>query len=192
MKIIERYATAIRSSNLNHTDERFRAESTSYDDVDVLGAMGLADRDLTQGHDSKGRAVTRAPLAVALQRLFLGDNSAAVQVVEILSDDVWRQARRLRVKLKRIQAVDMAKACLAWHRDGTCKACGGHGFLVIPGTKTLGHRECEPCEGKGKIPFEDKFDAHLVELARWTVAEMERCQSQAGPQAMEKLRERMG
>lgn len=186
MKIIERYASAVRSANLK-SDPR-----TMMSDTDVLGAMGLADRDLRRGSDYKGRAVTRAPLAVALQRLFLGDNTAAVQIVEIMSDEIWRQARKDRVKLDRVQAVDMAKACLAWHRHGRCRPCGGHGYELIPGTKTLGTRECEACHGAGKVPFESQFQKPLRELARWTLAEMERHQSQAGPAAMEKLRERMG
>ncbi|OUM01768.1 hypothetical protein [Variovorax sp. JS1663] len=186
MKIIERYASAVRSSNLK-SEAR-----TNFSDSDVLGAMGLADRDLRRGHDSEGNRVWRAPLAVALQRLFLGDNSASVQVVEILSDLAWRQARRMRVKLNRREAENMAKACLAWHRDGRCKPCGGHGYELIPGTKTLGSRECSPCAGSGRIPFEPQFPKDHRELAAWMISEMERNQSEAGPQAMDKLRERMG
>ncbi|MDR6538853.1 hypothetical protein [Variovorax soli] len=186
MKIIERYASAMRSTNLK-SEER-----TNFSDSDVLGAMGLADRDLQRGHDSEGNRVWRAPLAVALQRLFLGDNSASVQVVEILSDLAWRQARRLRVKLNQAQARTMAQACLAWHRDGRCKPCGGHGLLVIPGTKTLGTNKCPACGGEGTIPFEIQFQREQRELAAWVVAEMERNQSEAGPRAMDKLRDRMG
>jgi hypothetical protein len=171
MKIIERYASAVRSANLK-SDPR-----TTMSDTDVLGAMGLAAK-----HE---------PLAAALQRLFCGDNTAAVQIVELLSDDAWKQARAMRVKLNRVQAVDMAKACLAWHRDGTCKPCGGHGVMLIPGTKTLGTQKCKPCLGEGKIPFERQFPAAQRELARWTIAHMEKCQAEAGPAAMRKLRDLM-
>ncbi|KWT72247.1 MULTISPECIES: hypothetical protein [unclassified Variovorax] len=171
MKILDRYASAIRSSNLK-SDPR-----STMSDTDVLGAMGLAAK-----HE---------PLAAALQRLFCGDNSAAVQIVEILSDEAWKQARGMRVKLNRVQALDMARVCLAWHRDGTCKPCGGHGVTLIPGTRTLGTQKCKPCQGEGKVSFERQLPAPQRELARWLISRMEECQSRAGPEAMKKLRETM-
>ncbi len=165
--IIERYASAVRSTNLR-SDVRSVAS-----DTDVLGSMGLAARDF--------------PLAVALQRLFCGDNKAAAAIAETLADDAWREARAMRVKLNRVEAYDMAQACLAWHRDGVCKPCGGHGKLLIPGTKTLGNRDCKDCRGVGKMPFERQFPGHQRELAGWLVAHMEQHQSKAGPEAMKRL-----
>ncbi|MDM0041866.1 hypothetical protein QTI05_22690 [Variovorax sp. J22R193] len=176
MKIADRYASAIRSSCLT-VDER-----TTFSDTDVLGAMGLASRTLDQeGH----------PLAVALERLFAGDNGASMIIVQVLSDMAWRRARTTKVRLNRMGAADMAKACLAWHRDGVCKACGGHGTLVIPGSTTLGPHDCKPCRGDGKVPFERQFDLEQRELAAWLVAQMEREQSRAGPAAMKALAPRL-
>lgn len=93
MKVIERYASAVRSTNLK-VDER-----TTRSDSDVLGAMGLAAREF--------------PLAVALQRLFLGDTTAARELVELLADDAWRQARAMKVKLNHVQAYELAHGCVA-------------------------------------------------------------------------------
>lgn len=167
MLIQDRYASAIRSSNLA-VDER-----TTYSDTDVLGAFGLASRENS--------------LAVALQRLFLGDNGAATTIVSELAGMIQGKAPMLRLKVSSTQATDMARACLAWHRDGTCKACNGHGVLVIPGTLTLGHQDCKACKGTGKRAFEREFHESCRELAGWLVSEMERAQSRAGGIAMSKI-----
>lgn len=169
MLIQDRYASAIRSSNLQ-TDER-----TTYSDTDVLGAFGLA-----------GKA-EELELPIQLQRLFLGDNGAAAEVVRILAEKVRTRAAMLRLKMAETQAVDMARACLAWHRNAACRSCGGHGYLVIDGTKTLGDQECKVCKGTGKRPFEREFHQSFRELAGWLVSEMERDQSRAGGAAMAKI-----
>lgn len=173
MLIQDRYASAIRSNNLA-VDER-----TTYSDSDVLGAFGLAAKDKSM------------KLPMLLQRLFLGDNGASVAVVEVLSDMVRDRAAALRIRIAQVQADDMAKACLAWHRDGSCKPCGGHGVLVIRGTKTLGDQECKVCKGIGRRPFEREFHESFRGLASWLVAEMERDQSRAGGAAMAKIAPRL-
>lgn len=181
MIITDRYASAIRSSRLTVEAK------TNMSDTDVLGAMGLADRELTTGKDSQGNSVYPAPLAVALERLFSGDNSASLAVVKILSRKAWERAKASRIRLRRDEATEMAKACLAWHRDGTCKPCGGHGTLLIPGSTTLGTTRCKKCKGAGVIPFESQFELELVPIADWLVAEMQRDMSRAGPAAMRKI-----
>lgn len=165
MNVIERYAAAVRSTNLSIKERTTRSDS------DVLGAMGLAAREF--------------PLAVALQRLFLGDSTAARELVEILADDAWRQARALKVKLNRVQAYDLAKGCVAWHRNPTCDACGGHGATVIPGSTTLGVK-CKPCKGTGRTSLSKIFKEH-AEVADWLVAHMEKHQAMAGPEAMKQI-----
>lgn len=165
MKVIERYASAVRSTNLEINARTTRSDS------DVLGAMGLASREF--------------PLAVALQRLFLGDGTAARELVEILADDAWRQARALKIKLNRVQAYDLAQGCVAWHRNPTCDACGGHGATVIPGSTTLGVK-CKPCKGAGRTSSSRLFKAH-AEVADWLVAHMEKHQAMAGPEAMKQI-----
>lgn len=172
MKIIDRYAGAIHSSNLKH-DER-----SSNSDTDVLGAFGLADRRL---------AATDHPLAVPLTRLFMGDGAASRVIVEVLADMARGKAPALHTDITQTQAVDMARACLAWHRDSACKSCGGHGQLVIKGSTTIGGAICKACKGTGRIQFEKQFRFQWRDLARWLVAEMEREQGRAGPEAVRAL-----
>lgn len=168
----ERYAVAIRSRNLAINP------LSTFSDTDVLGGMGLAGKD--------------HPLAVALQRLFAGDNGAASEVVVVLAEMVRNKANSLRIKMAETQSADMARACLAWHRDGACKPCGGHGVTVITGTKILGAQQCKRCRGTGKRPFEREFHESFRDLARWLVSEMEREQAKAGPAAMAKIAPRLG
>lgn len=167
MRIQDRYATAVKSSCLT-VDER-----TTFSDTDVLGAFGLASRE----HE----------LAVALERLFAGDNCASASVVAVLAQMIQGKATALRIKVAATQSVTIAQACLAWHRDGVCKPCGGHGVLKIRGTNALGVQECKPCKGHGKIPFEATIHHGWRDLARWVVAAMERAQAIAGPAAMARL-----
>lgn len=188
--ITDRYSTAVHSRNLS-VDEKTRMS-----DTDVLSAMAWADRTLTDGRDRQGNHHVEAPLAVPLQRLFSGDNRAAHDIVLILADMAWRQARGMKVKMGRIQAHDLACQCLAWHRNGTCTNCGGHGYDKIPGTTTLSSHECGVCRGTGKIPFEDAIDPKgtnigLRELGRWLLNQMERDMGRAAPLAMAALAERM-
>jgi hypothetical protein len=171
MSITDRYATAIRSSCLT-VDIR-----TTYSDTDVLGAMGLGAQALEATH----------PLAFLLNRLFVGDNHASVAIVEHLAELVRGKALSLHIKMPMTQAIDVARACLAWHRDGSCKPCGGHGTLVIRGSNTLGPQNCKHCRGDGKIPFERQFRPELREIAAWLVTVMEREMSRAGPAAMQQL-----
>lgn len=185
MLIHDRYATAIRSSNLKIKE--LKVDETAIGDAEVVSAMAFADKELTTGMDSLGNPVRPAPLAVALERLFLGDNAAAVVIVERLAEMAWERAKARRIKLKRAEAADMARACLAWHRDGACKPCGGHGYLVIRGSTTIGNQSCKACKGTGRLPFDKNFAEDLREIANWLLDEMSREQSRAGPAAMRKL-----
>jgi hypothetical protein len=188
-----RYAAAVNSGNLtvksakNATDEA----ETVIGDPEVLGAYGLADRDLVRGHDSQDRKFTPAPLAVPLERLFAGDDKAAHEIVRIMADMVFVRARKLDIKLSATQAQDMARATLAWYRNGACKPCGGRGFPLIQDTPVQSKHACEHCDGVGKIPFEKQFRFEWKPLARWLKEGIELECGRAGPRAMRTLAGRM-
>jgi hypothetical protein len=187
--IRNRYASAVNARSLV-VDER-----TTMSDSDVLGAMGLADRRLTEGFvrtgPGEGYPTKPAPLAVPLERLFAGDNKAARDIVGLLANMAFQHSFKMRVKIAPSESFDMARMCLAWYRDGRCRPCGGHGYKIIPGTVTLGVDTCDHCRGVGKIPFEEQFpDAHQM-LARWVMAEMERASGRAGEAAMKALAPRL-
>lgn len=180
----ERYSTAVSSSNLAVNPR------TSMSDTDVLGAMGLADRELTQGRKSDGTPVRPAPLAVALERLLSGDSRAAHGIVRGLADAVWKEARGRNTKLTHLEATHMAKVLLAWMRDGVCKTCGGHGYQLIPGTKTHSVTPCRHCsksETPGKRPLFKEFRPAHRDLADWLRNEVQREAGRAAPQAMAHL-----
>lgn len=144
---------------------------------DVVGAVGLAGK--------------RAPLATALLRLFVGDNRAARDIVHIMASMLVGKAYRLGNEIARVQAEDMARAVLAWHRDGRCKHCDGHGFLKLDGAPGLSDQQCSHCRGTGRVPFDRQFPMERLELARWLAAEVEREQQIAGAEAMRCLAQRM-
>ena len=175
--ITDRYASAVRSSNLKSKPETTRSDS------DVLGAAGLAAK--------------KRPLAMALMRLLSGDNHATREIVALLEEKVVGKAYRMEVEIQRTQATDMARAVLAWCRDGVCKTCGGHGFRLAGDAKlgegrgSLSEHQCLTCRGTGKVPFEKQFSLETVELARWLRAEIERDLASAGALAMARLAPRL-
>jgi hypothetical protein len=191
-KISDQYARAVHSSNLKVSREADKTGQTMVEDTDTLSAMGWADRDLTRGHTTRGDPVRPAPLAVSLERLLAGDTNSAHDIVRTLAEMVWRHGRDVRIKVGRAQAVDIARSCLAWFRNGTCKACGGHGYDLIPGVPSLSSHECPTCAGTGKIRLADAFPRpDNLELARWLTDEIERETGRAAPRAMALLAEKM-
>lgn len=171
MLITDRYATAIRSSNLA-VDER-----TTYSDSDVLGAAGLAAKNL--------------PIGGGMARLVYGDNHATEAIVQHLTEMTFEKSFKLKLKITKEDARLVSQACLAWSRDGSCKHCGGHGKVLIKGTKTLGDRDCHVCQGSGRIPLERQFSVDGVkELARWLVNQIEMNLSLFAPAVRDRVQER--
>lgn len=163
MRIIDRYSQAVHSTNL-----RSRSRSTMAD-IDMLGAAGFAAK--------------RSPLAMALLRLYVADDQAASgDLVGILAGmlvgKAWHGFNNM--KLHKTQAADMARAVLAWHRDGVCKDCRGLRFTAIEGAPALSGHACQACGGSGKVPFERHFSEERRPLARWLVSEIEREEAMAG------------
>jgi hypothetical protein len=174
MSLLERYSAAMRTSDLS---AKATPDATVNTDNDVVGAFGFASKD--------------RPLAMALARLFCGDNAAERQLVELLAEMAWEKAAAMRLDLKRTQAREMARAVLAWHRDGRCPACTGRGFDLIVGAPAVSATPCMACDGTRKVPFAREFEQPVRVVAWWLVAEVEREQSRAGPAAMARLAERI-
>jgi hypothetical protein len=169
--IEESYGSAIRSSNLRSVERTSRSAS------DILGAAGFASR--------------MNPLAIALLRVFVGDGRASAEVVDILVSSLTGKAYRMGVEIGPVETRDMACAVLAWHRDGTCKPCGGLGYIKIDGSPSLSEHRCVVCHGTGRMPFEAQFREDWRDLARWILTEIEREQAIVGPAAMRALAPRL-
>ena len=191
MNILKRYASAVHSSRLVTSRENDKDGQTSVEDVDALGAMSWADRDLTRGFDSHGHDVRAAPLAVPLERLFAGDHRQAHEIVRMMAKMVFERSFKDKVRISMVQATDMAAACLAWCRAGTCKSCGGHGQTLTPGSNRFSGHDCQPCSGTGKISFVNQFRQEHQGLAVWLVSQVEREMGRAGPAAMRVLAPRL-
>lgn len=168
MKIEDRYSSAIRSSNLRSNPE------TNQSDADVLGAAGLAAK--------------QSPLAIALLRLFVGGDSNGAQVVEHLATMAVGKAYRMGgAEIGKPDALTLAWQVLAYHRNSTCKPCGGHGHQTMANVPVLSAQRCPVCKGSGKRSFNNMFSIERLELARWLLVEMERETAIAGPLAMARL-----
>ena len=149
--------------------------------------MGIADRRLSAGKNEHGDDVSKHPLAVPLERLFAGDNAAAGVITQLFAGMIRGKAQSLHIRMSETQATDMARVVLGWFRHPSCRVCGGHGFKIIPGTKTLGDAACQPCNGTGKVILEGLYRLEQRELVRWAMSQMEREAGQAGPAAMRAL-----
>lgn len=176
-KYLDRYASAVTSSNM-----RSRTD-TAMSDADVIGAAGLAAK--------------HKPLAMALARMLSGDQRATHDVTRILATMAQDKADAEKVKMKRHQAADMARAVIAWFRNGICTECGGHGFQVVggeigTGRTVLSDAACPACRGTGKKPFDNQFGMEQLLVARWLLAEVEANIAAAGATAMAKLAPRLG
>ena len=181
MTITDRYATAVRASNLKPSNESMPAgtdPARTAAKVDVIGAFALMGK--------------QHPLAAALVRLLEGgDNTAVRDVVQEMAAVVEGRAYRTGVEITRLQAEDMSRSVLAWYRHGTCKACNGHGFELIDGAPSLSSNTCKACKGTRKVPFARQFAMERQELAVWTLAKVEREIALAGPAAMARLAPRL-
>ncbi len=179
MRFTDRYTAAVPSRNLT-SDPDTRAS-----DSDVLGAAGLAAKPRRMGADGVERP--GSPLGIALMRLLAGDNHASAETVRILAGKAVGKAYRLGIECRQVEADDLARAVLAWHRHGTCRQCGGHGVRVIPGTTTLGGEQCSPCGGTGRRLLRREIPMQFLALAEWLAVEIERELAFAGPAAMHAL-----
>ena len=172
MSFAEHYAKAVRAKSLRSEPDTERSPS------DLLGAAGLAAK--------------KRPLAMALLRLFSGDNHASREIVELLGQMVVSRAYVMDgVVLAQVEAADIGRMVLAWHRDGVCRACGGHGFQLIEGAPSLSGNACTSCKGSRKVAFDSQFAMDRLGYARWLRDKIEREQALAGAAAMERLAPRL-
>jgi len=183
MGIVDRYSDAVHSSNLKSKPD------TTQSDTDVLGAASWASKPV---RTVAGVEVRGSPLGIALMRLFAGDNTGTGDLVRVMAraliGKAWHSSKLV---LPEVEATDIARAVLAWYRDGVCKVCGGHGKEKLVGAPGLSDRNCRACKGTGKVEFNDAFTLEQLYLARWMLAEVDREQAIAGPAAMAALAPRL-
>jgi len=164
MKVLNRYSSAINSSNLK---SEWR---TTWSDSDVIAAMGIASK--------------QHPLGAALMRLFV-DGKPNV-AVGIMANMAWDKSdKKKRAGISYLEAQLLATKVLAWYRYGTCTDCGGTGKqLVMEPKPHLGEDDCASCHGTGRRPFDASFSSDTLELARWLRDEVGKHQALGGIAAM--------
>lgn len=166
MKITERYASAINTSNLKSVPE------TTYSSSDVLGSMGIAAR--------------YHPLGAALQRLFV--DGKARECVDLMAKMARDHSFKVKSRLSPFQSQRLAEKVLAWYRHGVCTECGGTGKEVIIEPKPhLSEEDCRHCLGTGRRLFEPNFSLETLEVAIWLRNEVSKHQAMAGRAAMQAI-----
>jgi hypothetical protein len=163
LKIVERYASAVRSSNLRSI------ERTNFSDSDVIGAVGLASKT--------------DYLGALLLRFELGDNKAAKECAGVMAHRATVQFPKLHPRT----AVDIASALLAFTRSDVCPDCNGLGREVIAGTPTLGTHECKTCRGIGKKRIDRQFAKEHMQVVDWMNNWISRAKHEAALASSEKI-----
>jgi hypothetical protein len=170
--IQERYAQAIRSSNLTCD------VNTTFSDLDVIGAMAFADARLSR-RDEWGRS---RPGACGISRLLAGDDREAKRAVQSVAHRVWARAASAGFDLVWKDAENIAKSCFAWMEHGGCRICAG----------SMSKRAtCSNCDGSGRISFVKGFSAEHYPFAKWAVQEIVADLSVAGAEAGRAIAEQM-
>lgn len=185
---INRYAAAVHSGNLASKPD------TVMSDSDVLGAAGFAGKAMRCAENENMRR-KGAPLAMALVRMFVGDDPHGRAVVPILMRMLSVEAHRRGDDVTERSANILALTVLDWHRDPTCKVCGGHGYQVVSGTlgerAVIGDKPCRACRGSARRPFGALFARDRLQLALWLRDRVEAETSRAAPEAMAALAPRL-
>lgn len=185
-----RYAAAVHSGNLASDPD------TTFSDSDVLGAAGLAGKAVRYADDPHKRR-RGAPLALALQRMFVGGDPQGRAVVPILMRMLMVEAHRREDDASELAAGIISRTVLDWHRDSVCKRCGGHGYDTVVGT-SLGDRRavisnipCRACRGSGRRSFNALFSRDRLQIALWLRDRIEAETARAAAEAMAALAPRL-
>lgn len=190
-QIRDAYARALQSKNLR-SDAR-----TDRSDSDIIGAVAFAGKAVrTEVVDGKVIKRKGSKLAMQLLRLFVGGDREAKDVTHTLARMAVGKAYRLGAPIGEAGADLLAGLVVQWHRDSTCKTCGGHGFKTAVGKLgdsrvVMGDTPCDDCHGSGKRDFDGMFPWEHLNLARWLRAEVEKEQAIAGAEAMKALGPRL-
>lgn len=149
IKVDERYATAINSSNLK-MDTR---DGAPIGDVDLCVAVAWSSARLGR---SLLRLVSEYGKPIRLQGMSTTDAILLVGKLKSLRD----VQRELAIQLKlwgHPQPIDASLSIISWWLVRVCRKCDGRGYEVVPGTARLSAKQCNYCHGTGeaKLPQGD-------------------------------------
>lgn len=158
MKIIERYAGAVNTSDLRD-DER-------HHQTDILAAVALSSK--------LGSLLHRAKNA--------NDQYSIIPLLEL-----WRAACKRRAKEDKWKKVaeEVADISLWYWLDDLCQVCKGRGHPVIIDTPTLEAATCQDCHGTGRKKLQ--CSENIKGLVLDGVQILDRMANEAGCKAAKKL-----
>jgi hypothetical protein len=127
MSALDMLLRAEVSSDLTHRDR--------FSDVDVLGAAGMA--------------AANQFIHTCLYRIkYLYDLSEADAAKRIFIR--WTRVSMVNRKISPAGASRVGVQALTSWVDDICDACGGHGYMPMPGAPALSDRPCPACSSTGK------------------------------------------
>lgn len=138
----ERLSAAFNSRDL-------RSEPTKRKDADYLGALGLAQR----GHHG---STLRLHLSGSQ-----ADYRAAREAAQRMAVNIGF-ARRWNLSVKNMRRA--GELALAHHVFPVCPHCKGVRYEVPEGAPYPTAKKCQPCDGSGLRPVQDRFHHEINEL----------------------------
>lgn len=146
---------------------------TAVDTSDLTLRLGRCDADmlLAAGYATAGD--TRGAQALALYRMrATGSRVDVARAVDGLT--AWLLDRRRQPRAMRIaSARAVAATVLHWWLDDVCRACGGRGYELVPGTQIVGDTPCQACGGAGRSALEHRVPSEHRDAARWLAGEID-------------------
>lgn len=184
-KFLDGYSRAVRAKNLRSGGD----DSGRVQHSDTLMAAAWAAKPVRAAeHPTKAREGN--PLGVALMRFFIGGDKEGKAVLVLLRKMVKSKCDEWQEPIDWASADLIAALVLDWHRNSTCRECGGHGFQTAVGQLggdsrvVMGDTPCPACHGTAKRPFDPLFPPERLRCALWLRERMEAKQAAAGVEAM--------
>lgn len=159
MSLKEKVSSAQRSKNLQEVPHN------QIGDVDIIRACGMVGAEM--------------PLALSVWRLKYSD--AASEFPKVFDGLLTMVLSRYH----KVNGVDVTQNVLRYWLDNVCKPCKGRGKEAVPGTPMLSDRDCEFCEGQGRVKLKDQNDAAL-----WLLEELSKMERDVADAISAKLNSR--
>ena len=160
--VLERYSTALLSSDLSVSTERTG-------DADLLIAAGIA-----------AQADERTRQSIMLYRMVHSGHATQEQQLVMIhyayrwvKSQMFRPGRDRLPKMDHAEVMDACAVVLIWWLSKRCPHCKGRRFeLASPGAQVTSQRICKHCDGTGNVSL-DRLAGDHGPAARWLANEFD-------------------